>query len=129
MSPSPRAPRPAGAAIFRFEGSGHAPALRCARGLPLKSNGDPSATRPRMRNSSRCSRCYGPLTRREVMNDESRDESADLAHLLAEEAVDGGEQIVVGRDAHGLPRDARLGGSGLDPDEGGAAGAGGVAEP
>src|SRR2546427_8941303 len=87
MSPSPRATRPAGAAIFRFEGSGHAPALRCPRGLPLKSNGDPSATRPRMRNSSRCSRCYGPLTRREVMNDESRDESADLAHLLAEEAV------------------------------------------
>jgi len=51
------------------------------------------------------------------MNDESRDESADLAHLLAEEAVHGGEQIVVGRNAHGLQRDARLGGAGLDQDE------------
>src|SRR5438132_6266522 len=74
MSPSPRAPRAAGAAIFRFEGSGHARALRCARGLPLKSNGDPSATRPRMRNATRCSRGYAPLPRREVMNDESRGE-------------------------------------------------------
>src|SRR5207302_9989599 len=69
--PEPRAPRPAGAALFRLEGSGHAPALRCARGLPLKSNGDPSATPPRMRNAIRCSRGHAPLTRREVMNDES----------------------------------------------------------
>ena len=37
--------------IFRFESSGHAPALRCARGLPLRSNGDAGATCPRTRNA------------------------------------------------------------------------------
>src|SRR5205823_580878 len=64
--------------IFRFESSGYAPAPRCARGLPLKSNGDPSATRPRTRNGTCRSRGVTPLTRREVMNDEPRDESAAL---------------------------------------------------
>src|SRR5438128_10717074 len=39
-------------------------------GLPLKSNGDPSATRPRTRNATPCSSDYAPLARREVMNDE-----------------------------------------------------------
>src|SRR5207245_4614327 len=39
--------------IFRFESSGHAPALRCARGLPLRSNGDAGATCPRTRNARR----------------------------------------------------------------------------
>src|SRR5438128_6412301 len=72
--PEPPCSTACGRCDLPFWGSGHAPALRCARGLPLKSNGDPSATRPRMRNATRCSRGYAPLTRREVMNDESRDE-------------------------------------------------------
>src|SRR5216683_1191418 len=60
--------------------------------------------------------------------DSSRDESADLADFLAEEAVDGGEQVVVRGDARGLERDARLGQAGLDQHQKCAAGAGVLAE-
>src|SRR5437899_11896595 len=35
-----------------------------------------------MRNATRCSRGYAPLTRREVMNDESRDEFGALPAAL-----------------------------------------------
>src|SRR3989442_3928573 len=120
MSPSPRAPRAGGAAIFRFEGSGHAQALRCARGLPLKSNGDPRATRPRMRNATRCSRGYAPLTRREVMNDEFRGRLLrrlaagghvlEVLQLLLERGVRAAElAIAADQDlARRLPRNALL---------------------
>src|SRR5712691_11597886 len=54
--------------------------------------------------------------------------SADLADLLAEEAVDGGEQLVVGGDARRLEGDARLRGARLDQHQRGAAGPGVLAE-
>ena len=41
--------------IFRFESSGYAPAPRCARGLPLKSNGEPQ------RDSASDAEWYPPL--------------------------------------------------------------------
>src|SRR5207253_10317931 len=50
-----------------------------------------------------------------------RGRSTDLADLVAEETVDGGEQIVVRRDAPRAQRDPRLGGARLDEHEGGAA--------
>src|SRR6266704_2473211 len=55
-------------------------------------------------------------------------DSADLADLLAEEAVDGGEQLVVGGDARRLEGDARLRGARLDQHQRGAAGPGVLAE-
>src|SRR5712691_5641367 len=63
---------------------------------------------------SSCARATQWGSRKTDSSRESPVESADLAHLLAEEAVDGGEEVVVRGDTRGLERDARLGKARLD---------------
>src|SRR5216683_1979456 len=97
--------------------------------LPSRSAGSTSTRTTTCRSGwtsrSSCARATRSGSRK---TDSSRDESADLADFLAEEAVDGGEQVVVGGDARGLERDARLGKTRLDQHQRGAAGAGVLAE-